>query len=84
MSTNPAESIYPHVLHSWRRIAEYMCISERTARRWHERYGLPVVRLVGKRVFTSTGVIDTWVRHIDAIERTVREDLKREAAQQSR
>ncbi len=84
MSTNPAETVYPHVLHSWRRIAEYMGVSERTARRWHESYRLPVVRMVGKRVFTSTSAIDNWVRQVDAVERTVREYLKREAAQKAR
>ena len=81
MSTHPADSMYSRVLHGWRDISSYLQVSVSTARRWHGNYRLPVVRVVGKRVFTSTSVIDRWIYGIDATTRVVLQDLEREDAQ---
>ena len=81
VSTHPTDSMYSRVLHGWRDISSYLQVSVSTARRWHGKYRLPVVRVVGKRVFTSTSVIDRWIYGIDATTRVVLQDLEREDAQ---
>jgi predicted site-specific integrase-resolvase len=80
MSGNSTETVYPQVLRTWRSIAQYLGVSERTARRWHKRFRLPVVRLVGKRVFTSTGAIDHWIERVSALEHDHRKKREQETA----
>ncbi len=53
------------VLHSWKRIANYLNRSVRTARRWEEFENLPVRRhkhLKSNTVFAYTGELDNWLQ----------------------
>jgi hypothetical protein len=51
-------------LHGWKAIGSYLHVSDRTALRWHERFGMPVhhVGLGGRaHVFAQPGELDDWV-----------------------
>ena len=75
MERSPAEGLTEatYTLHGWSQIAAYLGVSIQTARRRHRRWGLPVVRCVGRRVFTTKGVIDAWIRRLDAAQRMVKD-----------
>ena len=78
------EPAFPlRVLLGWRQITIYLGISVRTARRWHTKWEFPVVRLVGKQVFTTEGAIDAWIFRIDKLEREVRAELAEERARRA-
>ena len=78
------EHAFPlRILLGWRQIAIYLGISVRSARRWHMKWEFPVVRLVGKRVFTTEGAIDTWIFRMDKLEREVRAELAEERARRA-
>jgi TolB-like protein/Tfp pilus assembly protein PilF len=50
-------------LDSWKEIAAYLSRSEKTVRRWEDREGLPVHRLLhekGGSVYGYTGELDAW------------------------
>ena len=70
----------PLLLLGWEAIAAYLGVSNATVRRWYGRWEFPVVRLVGKRVFTTEGAIDDWIFKIDKMEREVRRELAEERA----
>ncbi len=53
------------ILVGWREIAAYLRVSDDTAQRWNRRYSLPVCRSVGRRVRTSTALIDRWIEFMD-------------------
>ncbi len=53
------------VLVSWREIAAHLRVSPATAQRYHRRHGLPVARSVGRRVRTSTALVDRWLAALD-------------------
>ena len=57
------------MLVGWREIAEYLRVSVDTAQRWNRRAQLPVDRVVGRRVRTSTGLIDRWIAMNDQLSR---------------
>ncbi len=65
-------------LRSWKTIAEFLGVSQSTARRWHHSFRMPVVRFVGKRVFTTSSALDDWIRMIDAEQRRIQRELKGE------
>jgi hypothetical protein len=51
-------------LHGWKAIGSYLHVSDRTALRWHERFGIPVhhVGLGGRaHVFAEPAELDNWV-----------------------
>jgi hypothetical protein len=80
ISGNSTETVYPQVLRTWRSIAQYLGVSDRTARRWHQRFRLPVVRCIGRRVFTSTGVLDHWIERVSALEHDIKKKREAETA----
>jgi len=50
-------------LDSWKEIASYLDRSEKTVRRWEEREGLPVHRLLHEKrssVYAYTNELETW------------------------
>lgn len=52
-------------LDSWKEIADYLRVAERTAVRWEKERGLPVYRLPGGKrgaVYSESGEIDAWLR----------------------
>ena len=63
------------MLVGWRGIAVYMGVSKSTAYRWYRNFELPVVRLVGMRVFTTRTAIDRWVERMSLNERRVLKEL---------
>ena len=63
-------------LRSWKSIAEFLGVSQSTARRWHHNFRMPVVRFVGKRVFTTSSAIDDWIRLIDTEQRRIQKEFQ--------
>ncbi len=61
-----------NVMRGWKAIAAYMDCSISTAVRLHKNFGLPVVRTLSKRVFTSVTAIDAWILQVAAAERELR------------
>lgn len=47
---------------TWAEVAAVLGVSERTARRWSERHGLPVQR-VGGLVAIKRGALRLWLEH---------------------
>lgn len=49
-------------LNSWKEIANFLGVSERTAQKWEEERGLPIKRLPGVkgRVTTTAAALETW------------------------
>ncbi len=68
---NPGEALY-----GWAEIAEYMGTTARVVQRWYKKFGLPVARHVGKRVFTTRNAIDTWIKEISAAELRISAAMK--------
>ena len=68
---NPGEALY-----GWAEIAEYMGASAGVVQRWYKRFGMPVVRHLGKRVFTTRNAIDDWVKSISMMERRIEVTMK--------
>ena len=64
------------MLVTWKEIAAYLRVSVPTARRWHQKYRLPVCRSVGKHVRTSTSLIDRWLAFMEGLEREVEARVK--------
>ncbi len=60
------------VMRGWREIAAYMDCSISTAYRLHRNFGLPIVRTLSKRVFTTVSAIDAWILQVAAAERELR------------
>ena len=63
--SNPPPAIFPgrRRLDSWKEIASYLDRSEKTVRRWEEREGLPVHRLLHEKrssVYAYTNELETW------------------------
>ncbi len=56
-------------LGSWAKIARYLRVSPRTARRWRDEWGLPVERVNAVRVRTTTTEIDNWLLALDKAQR---------------
>jgi hypothetical protein len=51
-------------LHGWKAIGSYLHVSDRTALRWHERFGMPVHHVgLGRRahVLAQPAELDNWV-----------------------
>ena len=65
-------------LYGWKAIAEYLGSTQGTVNRWHKRFGLPVAKHVGKRVFTTRNAIDTWIKDISLAERKLVARMKSE------
>ena len=63
-------------LYGWAAIAEYMGATARVVQRWYRKFGLPVARHVGKRVFTTRNAIDTWIKDISLAERRIEVQMK--------
>jgi len=63
------------MLFGWRVISEYIGVSKQTAYTWYKRYQFPVVRLVGRRVFTTRTAIDRWVERMSLQERKILKEL---------
>lgn len=66
------------VLVSWKEIAAYVRVSVSTAQRYHRMYAMPVCTTVGRRVRTSTALIDRWFNHLDQMDRETRYELERQ------
>lgn len=49
-------------IRGWKGIARHLGVSVRTARRWADELGLPVVRGAGVMVFAKAQEVDDWVR----------------------
>ncbi len=60
------------VLVSWREIAAYLKVSVSTAQRYHRRHQLPVCTSIGRRVRSSTSLIDRWLAFWDQADREAR------------
>jgi hypothetical protein len=62
----PLNSHTPGELTSWKEIADYLGVTERTAQKWEREQGLPVRRLPGEkgRVSASTVELDRWRRSV--------------------
>ena len=60
------------MLVSRKEIAAYLGVSVDTAQRYHQRHQLPVCRSVGRRVRTTTSLIDRWIVFMDQLERAAR------------
>ena len=63
--SNPPPAIFPgrRRLDSWKEIASYLDRSEKTVRRWEEKEGLPVHRLLHEKrssVYAYTDELETW------------------------
>ena len=63
--SNPPPAIFPgrRRLDSWKEIASYLDRSEKTVRRWEEKEGLPVHRLLHEKrssVYAYTNELETW------------------------
>lgn len=54
-----------HVLLGWKAIADFLRISERTARSWGEKYGLPYRYYGPGRVVSLDAEILIWLRTLD-------------------
>ena len=63
------------MLVGWRGISEYMGVSKHTAYDWYKKYQFPVVRLVGRRVFTTRTAIDRWIERMSLHERKLLKEL---------
>ena len=68
---NPGEALY-----GWSQIAEHMGSTAQTVQRWDRRFGMPVVRHVAKRVFTTRTAIDAWIRDLSSAERRIVTKMK--------
>ena len=60
------------VLVSWTEIAAHLRVSTSTAQRYHRRYGMPVCTTIGRRVRTSTALVDRWFLTLDRADREAR------------
>ncbi len=65
-------------LQSWKSIAQFLGVNQSTALRWHHKFRMAVVRLVGKRVFTTSSAIDDWIRLIDTEQRRIQKEFQGE------
>ena len=75
---NPGEALY-----GWREIAEYMGCTLQQVERWCDRYRMPVVRTIAKRVFTTRNAIDQWVKELSDAERRISAQLRAEGKEKS-
>lgn len=64
------------VYRGWNAIARALGVSVTTVKRYHEVFGLPVVRLVGKRVMTTQGNIDNWIARLANVERRLIREVR--------
>jgi hypothetical protein len=62
------------IIHGWKGIARHFGRSERTMRRWHRRYDLPIVRL-GKSIFSSKLAVAFFVERQAAYQRAHRASI---------
>ncbi len=63
----------------WKEIAAHLGISWRTAMRWVEQWGLPVIRpRPGLRVWTLTGAIDRWIRELSRAQNRLAMEVRKE------
>ncbi len=68
------------LLSGWKEIAAHLGISWRTAMRWEEQWGLPVIRpdWPGLRVWTLTGAIDRWIRELSKAQARLAMEVRKE------
>jgi hypothetical protein len=57
--------VRPHVLLGWQAIADFLSVSERTARAWGKKYGLPYRYYGPGRVVSLDAEILIWLRTLD-------------------
>jgi len=55
-----AEAPHRGQLHSWKEIAHYLGVTERTAQKWERERGLPVHRMPGEK-----GRVVAWLDELD-------------------
>ena len=60
---------WSEMLHGWKAIASFLGRSERTARRWHARYALPIIILPSGNVFALARALKTYLLTFDEIVR---------------
>jgi len=66
------------IIQGWREIGRHIGRSGRTARRWHDKYNLPVRRSCTGRPFAFTFELDTYVLKVDElIKKIVQRDAKK-------
>lgn len=74
---DPGEALY-----GWSEIAAYMGCTMAQCQRWCDRYRMPVVRTIAKRVFTTRNAIDQWVKELSDAERRISAQLRAEGKEQ--
>jgi hypothetical protein len=57
------------VLRGWNAIRSYLGVSHQTAVNYYNDWGLPVLRTMHKRVWTTSGAIDRWIIDLARAER---------------
>ena len=61
----------PKMLVGWRAIAEYLGVPQTVATRWHREYGMPVIRIVNRKVFIHRDALVDWFFRLDRMQRKV-------------
>ena len=57
------------LLKGWKTIAQYFCVSIPTARKYHDDWGMPVIRFMHKKgVWTTTGSLDNWITELSKMQ----------------
>ncbi len=71
-------------LRGWQAIAQWLDISERTAQKYHTVWGMPVIRIVGRNVWTTTGAIENWVQQVSQVQRRILLEVERDVPELDR
>lgn len=68
LSVTPVEPL-PKMLVGWKQIADYLGVTQSVAVRWHKEYGMPVIRIVARRVFVHRDALVEWFFRLDKMQR---------------
>lgn len=63
--TTPPQTVAPgDLVEQWGPVAKLLGCSERTAKEWHRRLGLPMFRRVTGKRWTTRSALRTWAQHV--------------------
>lgn len=61
----------PGMLVGWDAIAEYLGVCKATAVKYHKNWGMPVIRIMRKRVLIHRDALTEWYFRLDRMQRRV-------------
>ena len=65
------------ILQGWQKIGRHIGRSSRTARRWVDKYGMPIRQAVTGRPFAFIHELDFWMAKVDEILKKEQHDEER-------